>query len=1755
MAKVKLQHKELNELDLELWSWPKQNQLARPSDNPLEHTDSAPLVHGISESNPSDTAGVGSGTGKQTHEEQPVGATGSGMGGEADEGMREVGPRAGKREIDQLGTSLLGSSGDLDRSTAGVLADADRTVELTPEKEAEISAELLLAELGFTITGDSIIKSPKPELWSAPGAFTIPVLALDRLKANVEACQTLFNISKANREATESEKVLLAKFTGWGFAPDSISSSKVNEARTMSNSLLDILGITPFHPDTYLNVDPQTKENFEFFSQIMARHCSQGAKVLITETPLVMLLGNLPSDFAKTGNISFLAQDEGSASIAKLLYKGVQITSKEEEIPEGYYDLSYSPHRYRVSNFIGYRKPIETILSRVREGGLVFATSSQGHLMDLKVEPTREDLGIRHDISKEFELLSAVRDTQLKQDRIIFQRRTTLNEDILPWVEVEERTNKNHYFTINTGNVGLFSDEVLLEKSLLLIPEFSFSDLSKISPTKLKASISERQTIIERGGKVYRNLGGSLDEILLPDVEDKNKVLAIISLRDFVKETNSEQRGPDPDKFNALLEGTKEAYSKFEEQYGRLNNHEALLDFFPFSERQLLHSLEVFNTEKEVFERSTYFSKVHEPVLPGGQIDSPKHALQICIQEKGQVDVPFLSKILKLSEEDAQGLLVKEGHIFKEPIANRFVTADNYLSGDVVGKLALVRKVSKIDPEVIPNIEALEKVQPLPKTIEHITLNPGAPWISAPILEKWIKDTDVVTVTIERKENGGWTIHASEKTRKSAGVIARKVGAYDGVDIYRAAINNTNPTIFYPKEKVAVENPDGTITVKEIQKINWDDTQLIRTKVHEFRGQFAKWVKASPANVTALENLYNKNVNRFVEFKPDTSLVNLRGLNPDLKHYDYQLNAAARAIQMNNSLVNHFAGAGKSVTFATVANHRLSQPVYGKVMQVLPAKTLHNYIAEVKWAFPDLPVVILDREAFRNKQNLQDIKESPKAFVVTSFEVFSDIAMSEGEVLSEFNLSLADARIQLMQANTTSKHKIASEKIKNLEVKRSAALLEYYNKGGVTIKDLGINHLMVDEAHILRNLKASGGGSETNMSGNDLTEDFLKKITLLRKENPNFSITMGTGTLFNRTAAELYTYQQYLQPEALKAMGILSLNNWVSTFGTLTPTLDSNLKGELVMRDKFRLANVSSLYEMVNSQFDIIHEWDVKGKVNVPDIEGGKSELVLIEKTPAQSAYYKTILDRIKGLSKPASTTPPAGTSPTPVEEKKDNMLNIYHDSMRNALDVRMVDPGAPAEKGGKLDTCAERVAKIYFGYNDKKAVQIVFCDEFRKTIEDATTKKQLEVFNAHDELKNRLIALGIPENEICIMNDVPAKKMEQTLEDIRKGKIRVPIGSRSTIGLGVNVQNLVKAVHDLDTPWNPASLIQGHKRGVRQGNIFPEVNVIVYAVKGSGEIAKATRLDYKVKQFNDFFRHGKNADVLDDISEIEVSQSELVAEILGDPRYVELTKLQYEKENLERIISAAETEVYYKKHQLPYETMKLEGIFKESLDLAVLGAHITENDEKMKALPTGFEMTVGDKVFTDREAAAKELHGQIDIFEKMGGILVKGELVKGTSKDPVKLASVLGMNITAQRLYSSAFTSYALEAKDQSIYIGNEFVSKEPLSRLTSVMAKIRAIPKQVETKNEQIKNQTQIVNDINAAIEKPSEYGKLLETVKEKIQILAKDIQANPVADAGAYADLLTLGDTKKEAPVVELITGTGAPKAPGIIPKKVI
>ena len=1301
--------------------------------------------------------------------------------------------------------------------------------------------------------------------------------AKQKYARNIEAIRTLFKLEQEHRGATAEEQQVLSQYVGWGGLADAFDPGKDSWAKEYAE-LKGLLSEDEYAAarSSTLNAHYTSPTVIRGIYNAVERMGFRSGNILEPSMGVGNFFGMLPDTMADS-RLYGVELDSITGRIAKMLYPQADITVAGFEttdrrdfydlavgnVPFGQYkvnDKAYNKLGFSIHNYF-FAKAID----QVRPGGVVaFVTSC--YTMDSKDSTARKHMAERADLLGAIRLpnnaFRANAGTDVVSDIIFLQKRDRPIDHEPDWVQLgktEDGFAINQYFVDHPEMVlgELTTESTQYGREDLTVAPLEGANLAdqlaeavqhiegQYTAAEVDApDIAEEETTRRTlpadpdvknfsytvvDGEVFYRENSVMTQVELSDTA-KGRVTGMVELRQIVNELIQQQLEDYPDAdIKATQARLNIAYDAFTAKYGLLNDRKNGRLFEQDSSYYLLCSLENLDEQGQLKSKAAMFTKrTIRPERTVTSVDTPSEAWAVSIGEHGKVDLPYMAELLGTPGEYGRITTELSGVIFKDPAADPtdpeagWQMADEYLSGDVRAKLRMAQFAAETNPEFAVNVEALTKAQPRELEASEIDVRLGATWLSPDIIQKFMTETFQIPYYLRRAVNVRYSPYTAEwrvegKTATGRGdIISSETYGTSRANAYKIleeTLNLKDVRIYD-----TIEDADG----KPKRVLNKRETMLAQQKQQVIKDAFANWVWQDPQRRIALVKQYNELFNSTRPREYDGSHIKFVGMNPEITLREHQRNAIAHVLYGGNTLLAHEVGAGKTYEMAASAMEAKRLGLCQKSLFVVPNHLTEQWASEFLNLYPNAKLLVARRKDFETanrKKFCARIATGDYDAVIIGHSQFERIPLSferqERIIQEQIYETLAAINELKAHAGENFSIKQMEKTRKTLETKLEKLRSDERKDDVITFEQLGVDRLFVDESHAFKNLFLTT--KMRNVAGLSTSEaqkssDMFGKCRYLDEITGGRGVVFATGTPVSNSMTELYTVMRYLQYSTLQQKKLTHFDCWASTFGETTTAIELAPEGT-GYRARTRFAKFFNLPELM-SMFKEVADIKTSDQLHLP-VPEAKFETVVAKPSDLQK-------EMVQELSKRAARIH-SGT----VDASEDNMLCVTNDGRKIGLDVRLMNPMLPDDPDSKLNVCVQNVLKIWEEGKDQKLTQLLFCD--------LSTPKNDGNFNVYDDIRKKLIAAGVPENEIEFIHNADTEAKKAALfSKVRSGDVRVLLGSTAKMGAGTNVQSRLVAVHHLDVGWKPSDMTQRNGRIIRQGNMNKEVKVFNYVTEGT---------------------------------------------------------------------------------------------------------------------------------------------------------------------------------------------------------------------------------------------------------------------------------------------------------------------------------
>lgn len=1437
---------------------------------------------------------------------------------------------------------------------------------------------------------------------------SIPTGKKEKYLNNINAIKKLKQLEKENRLATPEEQEILGKYVGWGGLSevfDKNNSSWTNEYNELSSLL---------SPDEYSSARESTLSAFytpstvtKAIYKVLDKMGFKSGNILEPSCGVGNFIGMLPTEMSNS-NVYGVELDTISSSIAKQLYQKAHIINspyEDTDLPNNFFDVTIGnvpfgdfkvvDKKYDKYNFLIHDYFFAKSLDKLRPNGVMAFITSKG-TMDKKNSSFRRYLSQRADLLGAIRLpnhtFSSLAGTEVTSDILFFKKRSNVTHIEPSWVNVttfEDGISLNNYFVENpdmiigemknvSGRFGLTSECVLDDKE-------QFEELLNNAINNINVSgITFDDNVIDIDSN------DDTEEVIPATADVKNFSYAIVDDKIYYRENSLmtlQQLGEVPTKrvkglvdirdcLRTLIEYESEDYSdgeikyqqnklnvlydNFTKDYGAITSRANRLAFEKDSSYYLLSSLENIDKNNVVHKADIFTKRTIRPHKPVTSVDTSVEALTVSISEKATIDMEYMQELVGKTEEEIYDDL--RGVIFLNPLydenngADKYINADEYLSGNVREKFAVATKLAESNPEYNINVMALKDVQPEELSASEISVRLGSTWIPPKYVEQFVHElmetpfylkgiikVNYISVTGEWNIQGKSSDRSNVKAYKTYGT-----SRVNGYKIIEDTLNLKDVRVFDYEE-----TPDG----KKRAILNKKETTIAQSKQETIKQKFVDWIFKDPTRRNDLCEIYNKrfNSNRTREY--DGSHINFVGMNPDITLKEHQINAVARILYGGNTLLAHTVGAGKTFEMVAASQESKRLGLCTKSMFVVPNHLTEQWAKEYLQLYPSANILVATKKDFQTKNRKRfcsRIATGDYDAIIIGHSQFEKIPVSIERQRSILEEQLNDVLVGIQEAKSKIGDNITVKALertkKGIENKLKKLNDQSRKDDVITFEELGVDRLFVDESHYYKNLflytkmRNVGGIAQTEAQK---SSDMFMKCRYMDEVTGGKGIIFATGTPISNSMVELYTIQRYLQYNTLAENHLLHFDEWASTFGETVTAIELNPEGS-GYRAKTRFAKFYNLPELM-TMFKEVADIQTADMLKLP-VPKANYHNVVVKPSEMQIRMVEALSERADKVRN------------NEVDPTVDNMLKITNDGRKLALDQRLIDDTLDDFPESKVNVCANNVFKIWQDGVPKKTTQLIFCD---------LSTPSNDKFNVYDDIKNKLIDKGVPEEEIAFIHDAKTENQKAELfEKVRNGDVRVLFGSTQKMGAGTNVQDKIIASHDLDCPWRPSDLEQRLGRTVRQGNTNEEVEIYRYVTEKTFDAYLYQLVEGKQKFASQIMTSKSPARIAEDIDETALSYAEIKMLATGNPYIKEKMDLDIQVQKLELLKSSFNSVKYELEDKIikyyPQKILETETVI-EGLKADIKIANSNKSDKF-----TG--LVLNGQMYSDKKEAGTQL-------------------------------------------------------------------------------------------------------------------------------------------------------------------------------------
>ena len=1355
---------------------------------------------------------------------------------------------------------------------------------------------------------------------------------LERFQRNLDAIRTLKTVEAENRAATAEEQAVLAQYVGWGGLADFFDEKNPRYAEL--KDLLTDAEYAAARESTLTAFYTPPVVIRSIYAVLGQMGFTQG-NILEPACGIGNFLGMLPESMSGS-KLYGVELDDLSGRIARQLYQKSSIAVQGYEktaFPDNFFDVAIGnvpfgqfhvpDKRYDRLNFPIHEYFIAKALDQVRPGGVIAVVTSS-YTMDKRTASARKYIAQRAELLGAIRLpnnaFKAAAGTEVVSDILFLQKRERMVDIEPEWVHLATNENgiqMNSYFIDHPdmilGEMKMVSGPFGPTPTCEPYPEQPLEALLAEAVQNIHGEIAayDREEELEGedhsieadpavrnfsytlvDGQIYYRENSRMNPVEVSKTAE-SRIRGMIELRDCVRTLLEYQTEDYPDEeIQAQQAKLNTLYDAFTRKYGLINSRGNAIAFDQDSSYFLLCSLEILDEDRNLKRKADLFTKrTIRSHKPAEKVDTAVEALALSIGEKAHVDMDYMGRLTGKDEETLFSELT--GVVFLNPAYTgendgheKYLPADEYLSGNVRQKLAVAQGKAEQDPQYQTNADALAQVQPTDLTASEISVRLGATWLDTEYVRRFIFETLGTPRSAQwgmkvhySGITGEWRIEGKSKDRGNVKAIStygtKRVNAYE---IIETTLNLKDVRIFdyqYDEEG------------RRIAVLNKKETAIAQSKQELIKDAFAEWIWKDPDRREAICKTYNIlfNSNRPREY--DGSHINFSGMNPEITLRKHQVNAIAHILYGGNTLLAHVVGAGKTFEMVAAAMESKRLGLCQKSLFVVPNHLTEQWATEFLQLYPAANILVATRKDFETKNRKKfcgRIATGDYDAVIIGHSQFEKIPMSVDrqraileQQIDEIMMGISEAKREKAE-NFTIKQMEKTKK--GLQAKIDKLNDQSRKDDVVTFEELGVDRIFIDESHYFKNLflytkmRNVGGIAQTEAQK---SSDLFMKCRYLDEITGGRGIVFATGTPISNSMVELYTIQRYLQMSALEEQGLQHFDAWAANYGETVTAIELSPEGT-GYRAKTRFAKFYNLPELM-SVFKNVADIQTADMLKLPVPEAHYHNIAL-----KPSEYQKEIVASLAERAEKVRNRE--------VDSSVDNMLLITNDGRKLALDQRLVNPMLPSDPNSKAAKCAENVFEIWQRTADKRSTQMIFCD--------LSTPKDDGTFSVYDDIRAKLLELGVPENEIAFIHNAKSEVQKKDLfGKVRSGQVRILLGSTQRMGAGTNCQQKLIALHHLDCPWRPSDLQQREGRIIRQGNENPEVDIYSYVTEGTFDAYLYQLVESKQKFISQIMTSKSPVRSAEDVDEQALSYAEIKALASGNPMIKEKMDLDIEVSKL----------------------------------------------------------------------------------------------------------------------------------------------------------------------------------------------------------------------------------------------------------------
>lgn len=1596
----------------------------------------------------------------------------------------------------------------------------------------------------------------------------------EKFQRNIAAITTLQTLERENRPATPEEQETLSQYVGWGGLPDVFDETK-DSWHGEYLQLKDLLTEDEYEMAraSTLNAHYTSPTVIKAIYDAVGQMGFTTGNILEPACGTGNFFGMLP-DSMQGSNLYGVELDSITGRIAKQLYPSanIAITGFEKtDLPDSFFDLAIgnvpfgnyklSEKRYDNQNFLIHDHFFAKALDKVRPGGIVAFVTSKG-TMDKKNPEVRRYLAQRA------ELLGAIRlpnnafsknaGTEVTSDIIFLQKRDRPIDVERDWIHLgfnENDITLNSYFADHPemilGSMEMVSGQFGMESACVPIEGADLSEQLKAAVRNIEGEITEAElpdlevseqvsipadpnvknhtyTLVD--GEVYFRENSRMVKPALNQTA-KERITGLVELRECVNDLIYYQLEDFSDEvIKAEQVKLNQLYDTFTAKYGLINSRGNALAFSEDNSYYLLCSLEDVDEDGKLKAKADMFTKrTIKKSTKITSVDTPSEALAVSISEKAKVDLPFMAELTGLSEKEIalqlKGVIFRVPELYHTDAPPHYVTADEYLSGNVREKLRTAELATRTSEEYKVNVEALEMAQPKDLDASEIEVRIGSTWIDKEYMQEFMYEL----FDTPYRNQGSIKVNYSNFTAEWS-VTAKNSISYDDVaayatygtdranayKIFEDTLNLRDVRIYDTKTE-----PDG----KEIRVLNVPATQLAQQKQQLIKDAFKDWIFRDADRRQTLVKLYNERFNSVRPREYDGSHINFVGMNPQIKLREHQINAIAHILYGNNTLLAHEVGAGKTFEMIAGAMESKRLGLCQKPLFAVPNHLTEQWASEFLRLYPAANILVATKKDFETKNRKKfcaRIATGEYDAVIIGHSQFERIPVSleRQERLLREQIDGIEQGIREVKASGGEGFTVKQfERTKKGLIERLKKLEARERKDSVvTFEQLGVDRLYVDEAHSYKNLFTFT--KMRNVAGLS-TSDAQKSSDMFLKCRYMDELTGGRGTVFatgtpvSNSMVELYAMQRYLQYDRLRETGLIHFDAWASTFGETVTQNELAPEGK-GYRPRTRFSKFFNLPELM-AMFKEVADIKTADELNLPTPEV-VYETVVAKPTEIQQELVQELSERAARIHNDR------------IDPSIDNMLKVTSDGRKLGLDQRVINPMLPDDPESKVNTCVGNILRIWEDGKDEKLTQLLFCDlstpkgrpkadkvakaggtingvelhALEDALPDDVTAPEIQ-FSVYEDIRDKLIAKGVPAHEIAFIHEANTDTRKKELfAKVRKGDVRVLLGSTAKCGAGMNVQDRLIALHDLDCPWRPGDLTQRSGRIIRQGNENEQVKIFRYVTEDTFDAYLWQTVENKQKFISQIMTSKSPVRSCEDIDEAALSYAEIKALCAGNPLIKEKMDLDIEVARLKLLKANHQSTKYRLEDNLlkhfPESIERHKSYIKGfEQDIVTLAEHTPKVSQGGELPKDDFKITIKGDTLTDKDNAG-------------AAILEACKEVKNS--DPVEIGSYKGF--TMYLSYAAFGNEHTLTLKGAMSHTAK--LGLDARGNLTRIDNALNNMPQRLQSVQKKLENLYNQQAAAKVEVQKPFMQEQELKDKTARLAVLDKELNMSAMRSAPA-------------------------------------